>query len=291
VVDSTTSGLPPSGIVLVGTPIGNLGDLSPRAVRALEAASVVACEDTRRARVLLSYAGVPARQLVVLNSATEKRAVARLIEAARRGALVAVVSDAGMPGVSDPGSRLVRAAVRAKLPVSVVPGPSAVVAALALAGFGGSRFCFEGFLPRRGAHRRERLGHIASSSVPVVLFEAPSRLVATLGDLALACGELRPAFVGRELTKLHETLWWGSLGEAVSWASSEPMLGECAIVVGGTDTDEVADPEAVRQAMSEELARGVSLKQAAKAVAERLGVARTVAYQAGVELRHEDQPR
>ena len=171
--------------VLIGTPIGNLGDLSPRVVEVLRDADVIACEDTRRTRKLLSHAGISAEgRLRAVHGHNEAKESGRIVEEVRAGRTVAYASDAGMPGVSDPGTRVVLACRAAGLPIQVVPGPSAVLAALALSGFSADRFVFEGFLPRKGRERAERLDEIATEPRTVVLFEAPNRVATTLEDLA-----------------------------------------------------------------------------------------------------------
>ena len=201
-------------LVLVGTPIGNLGDLSPRAVDELAAADAICCEDTRRTGRLLQHAGVERRPLVVVNDHTEVSAIAGVLERLSRGERVAVVTDAGMPGISDPGERLVRAAVAAGHIVEVVPGPSAAVTALVASGLATGRYAFEGFLPRKGSGRSGRLAEIAVERRTTVLYEAPHRVARTLADLAGACGPDRRVAIARELTKLHEEVWRGSLGDA-----------------------------------------------------------------------------
>ena len=192
-----------AALVLVGTPIGNLGDLSPRAVEALSSADVVVCEDTRRTGRLLAAAGVKARRLMAAHEHNEAAAAASVVDRLRAGETVAVVTDAGMPGVSDPGERLVAAAVAAGFEVRVVPGPTAAVAALVASGLPTGRFAFEGFLPRRGSERGERLTAVATDARTVVLYEAPHRLARTLADLVEVCGGDRRIAIGRELTKLH----------------------------------------------------------------------------------------
>ncbi len=272
--------------MLVGTPIGNLGDLSPRAIEALRGADVIAAEDTRRTRALLTHAGVPGgRRLVAVHEHNERSRAVELVEEMRRGATVAMVTDAGLPGVSDPGERVVRACVDAGLPVEVVPGPSAALAALVVSGLPGARFAFEGFLPRKGPARRERLAELARDPRTTVVFEAPHRLLDTLRDLAEVCGGHRRVVVARELTKLHEEVWRGTLAEAVERAAGGPR-GEYVVVVAGADaratdaTDEDVETEA-RAA----LAAGVSTKDAAAQVAARLGVSRRRAYDAVVAQR------
>ena len=187
-------------LVLVGTPIGNLGDLSTRAVEALASADLVCCEDTRRTGRLLAHAGVNGARLRRVDEHTEAEACDEVCELLTAGATVAVVSDAGMPALTDPGARLVAAAAAAGHTVTVVPGPSAGLAALAVSGLPTTRFCFEVFLPRKGRARAERLEQIAREHRTTVLYESPHRLRSCLTDLAEACGPLRRAAVARELT-------------------------------------------------------------------------------------------
>ena len=199
---------------MVGTPIGNLGDLSPRAVGSLASADVVYCEDTRHSRKLLTHAGISGVPLRSLHGHNEGDRVDEVVAAVAAGRTVALVSDAGMPAVSRiRGRRRSRPSPPPDCAVTVVPGPSAVLAALVASGLATDRFCFEGFLPRSGRDRAERLAAVASESRTTVLFEAPVRTAATLRDLAAACGPDRPVAVARELTKLHEEVWRGTLAD------------------------------------------------------------------------------
>ncbi len=280
-------------MVLVATPIGNLGDLSPRAVAALTTADVIAAEDTRRTRPLLTAAGVPAgNRLVSFHGPHEAELAARLVEriVERRERLVCV-TDAGMPGISDPGERLVVAALAAGVAVEVVPGPSAALAALVLSGLPTGRFVFEGFLPRKGRQRAERLEALQREDRTVVLFEAPHRLVATLADLAAAFGPDRAVAVAREITKKFETVWRGTLGEArgdrvLEGVGPPEARGEQVIVLGPAPPgaeEEVGD-EALAEALRKEIAGGASTRDAAAAVAARLGVPRRRAYNLATSL-------
>jgi 16S rRNA (cytidine1402-2'-O)-methyltransferase len=272
-------------LVLVGTPIGNLGDLSPRAVEALAAADAICCEDTRRTGRLLQHAGVERKgALMMVNEHTEAREVDGVLARLARGERVAVVSDAGMPGISDPGERLVRAAVDAGHVVEVVPGPSAALAALVASGLPTGRFVFEGFLPRKGSGRTERLAAVAAEPRTVVLYEAPHRLPRTLADLASVCGDDRPVAVARELTKLHEEVWRGTLGEAAAWAVERPPRGELVVVIDRAPAAPPPDDDALVDALSVELAAGSSARDAARAVAARLGVPRRHAYDLAVTV-------
>jgi 16S rRNA (cytidine1402-2'-O)-methyltransferase len=277
---------PAGALVLVGTPIGNLDDLSPRAVEALRTADVIAAEDTRRTRALLSHAGIPAgRRLRAVHARNEAAATARIVDEVRAGDRVAVVTDAGMPGISDPGAALVRACLDAGLPVETVPGPSAVLTALVLSGLPTERFVFEGFLPRKGRARAERLAVLADEPRTTVLFEAPGRVRATLADLASACGADRPVAVGRELTKLFEDVWRGTLAEAVRHVERTEPRGEHVVVVGPAAERAPADEAEVESAVRAALADGRSARDAAADVADALGVARRRAYAAATRLK------
>jgi 16S rRNA (cytidine1402-2'-O)-methyltransferase len=272
-------------LVLVATPIGNLGDLAPRAAAALAEADCICCEDTRRTGRLLQLAGIGRRDgvpLVRVDDHTEAGRVAEVLDRVRRGERVVVVTDAGMPGIADPGERLVVAAAAEGLPVEVVPGPSAVVTALVVSGLPTARFVFEGFLPRQGADRTKRLAGIAAEPRTVVLYEAPHRLARTLADLAAACGEDRRAAVARELTKLHEEVRRGPLAELAAWAAASEPPGECVIVMEGAPPAAPAGSDDVAAAIAEALATGLSAKDAAARVAAELGVPKRVAYDAAV---------
>jgi 16S rRNA (cytidine1402-2'-O)-methyltransferase len=274
-------------LVLVGTPIGNLGDLSPRAAAVLAAADVVCCEDTRHTRKLLTHAGITARRLVALHEHNETAAAPGLVAMAAGGAMVAVVSDAGLPGISDPGERLVRAAAAAGVRVEVVPGPSAVLAALVVSGLAADRFCFEGFLPRKGRERGVRLASIASEPRTIVLFEAPHRVRQTIAQLADVCGGDRPVAMARELTKVHEEVWRGTLAGAVSYLADREPRGEYVLVVGGVPVTAsgTAGPVEIETRLAARLAAGEDRKTAVAAVAVDLGVPKRAVYDVSVRLR------
>jgi 16S rRNA (cytidine1402-2'-O)-methyltransferase len=273
-------------LVLVATPIGNLGDLAPRAVEVLRDADVIAAEDTRRTRALLTHAGLSAfGRLVAVHEHNERGRATELVEAIRRGGTVALVTDAGMPGVSDPGALVVRACVDAGVRVDVVPGPSAALAALVVSGLPTDRFAFEGFLPRKGSERRDRLAAIAREPRTVVLFEAPPRVAATLRDLVEACGGNRPVAVSRELTKIHEETFRGTLVDAVDHVAKQPPRGEHVLVIGGAPPAVAPTDADVAEAARAELAGGASTRAAADRVAERLGVGRRRAYEAVLAQR------
>lgn len=296
----------PGKLSVVGTPIGNLGDLSPRARDTLATADVIVCEDTRRLAKLLAGAGLDstrklnntrtaAIQKIVANDHSEIRHTERVVDLISGGANVALVSDAGMPTISDPGHLIVEAVTAADLPIEVVPGPSAVSAALALSGFRVDRFSFEGFLPRKGSARAQRLASIAAAEQPVVIFESPHRVSRTLRDLADRCDSDRAVVVIRELTKLHEEARRHSLVDAcklfepqADGAHTEPdrpesttSRGEYVIVLdGAAESPSTYDDEELLGLVAELLAKGDLRKsEAVRRVAESTGVSRRRVYE------------
>ena len=275
-------------VVLVGTPIGNLGDISARAVEALTTADVIAAEDTRRTRPMLTALGIPSGgRLVSFHGPREAELAVRLVDRiVERGERLVCVTDAGMPGISDPGEQLVAAALAAGVAVEVVPGPSAALAALVVSGLPTARFVFEGFLPRKGRQRAARLAELCAEERTVVLFEAPHRLEATLADLAAALGPDRPVAVAREITKRFETVWRGTLGQATADDPPEAR-GEQVIVIGPATPVGSVEPDdaAIEGALRVELAGGASTRDAAAVVANRLGVTRRRAYALATTLR------
>jgi 16S rRNA (cytidine1402-2'-O)-methyltransferase len=263
-------------LFLVGTPIGNLGDMTDRARETLGAVDFVAAEDTRRTGTLLKRFGIRAR-MVSLHDANERERTPEVLDALRSGQDVALVSDAGMPGVSDPGFRLVRACVEAGVDVRVVPGPSAVVSALVVSGLSADRFVYEGFLPRRAGDRRRRLEELATEPRTIVLFESPRRVGAVLGDAAQILGDRRVA-VARELTKLHEEVIRGTLSEVLPLV--EDLKGEVVVVLEGRRDEPAADlDDLVRQAR-ELVENGARKREAAAEVARRSGASANQIYRA-----------
>jgi 16S rRNA (cytidine1402-2'-O)-methyltransferase len=265
-------------LVVVATPIGNLGDLAPRAVEALAGADAVVCEDSRRTGRLLEHAGVPRRRLIVANEHREAAAADEVRRLLDQGATVAVVTDAGTPGVSDPGERLVRAAISGGHDVEVVPGPTAAVAALVVSGLPTARFVVEGFLPRKGSDRDERLRELAVEQRTIVVYEAPHRLARTLADLAGALGGGRQVAVARELTKLHEEVWRGTLAEAAARATGSEPRGEHVIVLAGAPVPAPPDDQALLDALAVRRDAGDDRRTAIEQVAAALGVPRRRVY-------------
>jgi 16S rRNA (cytidine1402-2'-O)-methyltransferase len=268
----------PPGLYLVATPIGNLADITLRALSVLARADVVLCEDTRHSRTLLTHFGIEAttRPYHEHNAARERPRVLADLEAGRR---VALISDAGTPLVSDPGFKLVRACLEAGHRVEALPGPSAALTALTVAGLPTDAFFFAGFLPQKSAARRARIAELKAIPATLVFFEAPTRAAETLSDLATVLGP-RPAALARELTKLHEEVLRAPLAQLADQLADKPVKGEIAIVVSPPQAGEVTDEEIA--ALLEGALRQMSLRDAAKVVADALGVAKTRVYDLGL---------
>lgn len=272
-------------ILLAATPIGNLGDASLRLRETLEAATVIAAEDTRRTAQLLRMLEIANRpELIALHDHNEHERATALVERAEREDIV-LVSDAGMPTVSDPGFRVVQLAAERGVTVSAIPGPSAVVTALAVAGLPTDRFAFEGFLPRKASERAKTLEALAAERRTLVFFEAPTRLAASLRDLAQAFGAGRRAAVCRELTKLHEEVRRGPLSELAEWAA-EGVKGEIVLVVEGAP-EQATSPAAALAEVLQRVESGERLKDAARDVATATGLASRDLYSAALAARAE----
>jgi 16S rRNA (cytidine1402-2'-O)-methyltransferase len=272
--------------VLAGAPLGDPADASPRLREALGSADVVAAEDTRRLRRLAADLGVAVPGRVVRHDdATEQAGTRGLVDLLLAGRTVLLVTDGGMPSVSDPGYRLVSAAVAAGVPVTAVPGPSAVTTALALSGLPSDRFCFEGFLPRRPGERRRALEALRDERRTLVLFEAPHRLAATLADAAEILGPDRPAAACREMTKTYEEVRRGTLAELAAWAA-DGVRGEITLVVGGAPQRVAeADPASLAAAVADRERAGTDRKAAIAEVAREAGLPKRVVYAAVVAAR------
>ena len=276
----------PPGLYVVATPIGNLGDITLRALAVLAGADVLYCEDTRHSRTLLTHYGIsrPTRAYHEHNAERERPRVLAELAAGRS---VALISDAGTPLVSDPGYKLVRAAVAAGHTVTSLPGPSAILASLAVAGIATDAFLFAGFLPPKQKARRTRLEELASVPATLVLFEAPSRVAESLGDIAAVLGD-REAAVARELTKLHEEVRRGTPAELAQWAISTAPRGEMVILVGPPLAQIVSDKTIVSHIQP--LLADMTLSDAARAVAQHLGIPRNRAYALALGLKRSDPP-
>lgn len=280
-------------IMLAATPLGNPADASLRLRELLATADVIAAEDTRRLRRLALALGTTlAGRLVSYYDANERDRSRDLVDEAERGALVAIVTDAGMPSISDPGYRVVAEAIERGVPVSIAPGPSAVLAALAVSGLPVDRFCFEGFLPRKQGERAARIAELVHEPRTMVFFEAPHRVDAALGALADVLGSARRAAVCRELTKTYEEVRRGTLGELLAWAK-DGVLGECTIVVAGASASDRRAAQGLREpadwatAVQALIEAGSDRRQAIADVARQAGVPRRLVYDAAVRSRQE----
>jgi 16S rRNA (cytidine1402-2'-O)-methyltransferase len=271
-------------LYVVATPIGNLEDLSPRAVRILGEVDVVCCEDTRHTGQLLAAKQIVAHRLVSLHEHNEASRVELVRDLVASGGQVAIVSDAGTPLLSDPGGRVVAALAESGVRIVAVPGASALLAALVVAGLTVERFAFEGFLPRKGAARSERLRAIARSEIPVVCYESPHRVGQTLRDLEEICGGTRRVSISRELTKLHEETWRGILAEAGDAAAVQVARGEYVVVVDGTGPEEGGEEEPLAPLFEQLYKAGLGRRDAIAAVEILRGVGHRHAYDAALAV-------
>ncbi|MDJ0356146.1 MAG: 16S rRNA (cytidine(1402)-2'-O)-methyltransferase [Actinomycetota bacterium] len=273
-------------IVLAATPIGNMGDASARLMEWLGSADLIAAEDTRRLHRLVQALGVTVTGRVIsYHEHNEQSRTADLLAQVREGRTLLMVTDAGMPAVSDPGFRLVEAAVAAGIRVTAAPGPSAVLTALALSGLPTDRFCFEGFLPRKSGERAGRLAELRLERRTMVFFEAPHRLEPMLRALQEAFGPNRRAAVARELTKTYEEVLRGPLRELLEWAETSEVRGEIAVVVAGAAESAPSRPEDHVAAVNELIGQGIRLKEAVAAVAEEVHVSKRELYSAVLAAR------
>lgn len=272
-------------LLLVATPIGNLGDLSPRGIAALQQATLICCEDTRRTGKLLSHLDIRGVRMAISNEHTEDDRVDEVLSILAADGTVAVVTDAGTPGISDPGERLVRAAIDNGHTVSAIPGPSADVMALVISGLPTARYVFEGFLPRSGSERTVRMNEVAQERRTTVLYEAPHRLARTVADLLAVCGVQRQVVLARELTKLYEEVWRGTLGEAAEHLAAKDPQGEYVIVLAGGQATAPATNDDVVAAVAQRLAAGASKKAAIASVAQHLNVPKNRVYELALGLK------
>ena len=276
---------PEGQLVLVATPLGNLGDLSPRALEFFRRADVIYCEDTRHSRVLFSANGIASGgRLQALHEHNEVAQSEHVVTRVREGQLVVLISDAGTPGISDPGTRVVAAVAAAGLRVSTAPGPSAVVAALSISGLPTERFIMEGFFPRRANDRARLVASWAEEERTIVFYESPQRLVGVLSELAQTFPDRRVAVV-RELTKLHEEVIRGTTREVAAVLEQRVILGEIVVVLEGGQPVIDVDDELVRRALREQFSTGVSTRDAVDFVSETLGASHRVVYQMALEVK------
>lgn len=275
-------------LVLVATPIGNLGDISQRAIEELTKADSIACEDTRRTGSLLARFGIGHDPFIVCNEHTETAAGEEIVARIAAGQRVVLVSDAGTPAVSDPGQRVVEAVVAAGQMVESIPGPSAALVGLTVSGFATDRFCVEGFLPRKGSARTERISALATEERTAVLFEAPHRLVRTISDLAGVLGGERRVALARELTKRFEQVWRGSLAEAISHLKEVEPRGEYVVVLAGAQVEPITE-EQLTSALRAELASGSTRRDAIDTVVANTGAKKRQVYDLALSLVDNDR--
>lgn len=275
-------------LILGGTPIGNLADASDRLRTELATADLIAVEDTRKLRTLASGLGVRTRGRVIVNhDHNEEERSETIVQAVQDGQRVLLLSDAGMPTISDPGYVAAAAVAEADLPVTVVPGPSAALTALALSGLPTGRFTFEGFLARKGSERTRRLASLAGEERTMIFYESPHRTAATLADFVQTFGADRRGTVSRELTKLHEEVRRGTLAELAEWAASERIRGEIVIIVEGAQTPETPEARDIVQLVLDRVTGGERLKSACAAVAAETGTSKRDLYEAALAARSE----
>ncbi len=271
-------------LILCGTPIGNLEDVSERVLRTLSDADHIACEDTRRTRKLLTHFGIKPHDLIVYNEGNERRQTRALVKLIAGGETVALVSDAGMPGLSDPGFRLVRSCIEEGLNMEVVPGPTAAISALVVSGLPTGRFVFEGFLPRKSTERKRHLSELTDDPRTLIFYASPHRIEQTLDDLMEVLGDRR-AVLARELTKLHEEVRRGRLAELLGGVRSDPPRGEIVVVVEGAIDEHRAEvpPEELARRARALMDEGIERREALSRVAKDAGVARRKVFDALLE--------
>lgn len=275
-------------LILVATPIGNLGDISERMKQVLEQADLIACEDSRHSGRLVKHMGITSPKYIVVNDHTERDACNGIVEAIMGGKTVALITDAGTPGISDPGSVVVQAVIAAGLSVTAVPGPAALIMALIISGIPTTRFVFEGFLPRSGRDRTERLADIASEMRTVIFYEAPHRIARTLNDLATACHPDRLIAVTRELTKMHEEVWRGSVSEAALHFATVEAMGEFVVVLAAAEAPLPADEDLIKEALVHEFSTGLSTRDAVDAVVKKTSAPKRVVYALALLLNNKE---
>ena len=275
-------------LILVATPIGNLGDISERMKQVLEQADLIACEDSRHSGRLVKHMGITSPKYIVVNDHTERDACNGIVEAIMGGKTVALITDAGTPGISDPGSVVVQAVIAAGLSVTAVPGPAALIMALIISGIPTTRFVFEGFLPRSGRDRAERLADIASEMRTVIFYEAPHRIARTLNDLAAACHPDRLIAVTRELTKMHEEVWRGSVSEAALHFATVEAMGEFVVVLAAAEAPLPADEDLIKEALVHEFSSGLSTRDAVDAVVKKTSAPKRVVYALALLLNNKE---
>ncbi len=272
-------------LYLVGTPIGNLEDMTPRGVRILQQVDLIAAEDTRHTGRLLQYFEITTPQISYHEHNKQSRTI-ELVQKLEEGMNLALVSDAGMPSISDPGQELVVAAIAAKVEVITIPGVSASLTALTASGMISDRFVFEGFLPTKQSLRQERLESLKHETRTIIFYEAPHRLLSTLQDLSVVMGQERGIVLGRELTKIHEEFWRGNLGDAIAlYQGNRQPRGEYTLVLAGATTESLITSEAeIKQELAQLLEQGMTRSQASRHLAKLTSLSRREIYQLALDI-------
>ncbi|MEB3340358.1 16S rRNA (cytidine(1402)-2'-O)-methyltransferase [Okeania sp.] len=274
-----------STLYIVGTPIGNLQDTTFRAIQTLQKVDLIAAEDTRHTGKLLQYFQIETPQLSY-HQHNEQSRIPELIEKLKQGKTIALVTDAGMPGISDPGYELVKACVEANISVVPIPGVTASITALSASGLPTNKFIFIGFLPTKIKLREEELEKLSNSSETIILYESPYRLLQTLEDLAEMLGKDRKIVLARELTKLHEEFWRGSVEEAIIHYQNYQPKGEFTIVIAGAEAEKIVlSEDTIKEELQELFAQGISRSQASRQLAEKINVSRSKIYQISLKMK------
>tara|TARA_Y100000768_G_scaffold27472_1_gene18448 strand:- start:1447 stop:2313 length:867 start_codon:yes stop_codon:yes gene_type:complete len=277
-----------SALVVIGTPIGNLGDISERAIKELREADLICCEDTRRTGKLLNLLSViPRPDLLVLNEHTEERRVNEILDRIKSGSRVALVTDAGMPGIADPGQYLIKNAIDHEIKLEIIPGPTAGIVALIASGLSSSRFVFQGFVPRKGAERQRRLQEIARDDKTTVIYESGKRIERTIQDLRNICGDEREATIARELTKLHEEIHRGTLHSLDTNMNDISTKGEFVLILSGFTEDYDVSDSLLEKELQEIIRSGKSKRDAVKALTAKYQISKRRVYDLSIELPDE----
>ena len=272
-------------LVVIGTPIGNLGDISERAIKELREADLICCEDTRRTGKLLNLLNInPRPDLEVLNEHTEEKRANGILNRITAGLRVALVTDAGMPGIADPGQYLIKSAIDHEINLEIVPGPTAGIVALIASGLPTSRFVFEGFIPRKGEERQRRIEEIARDDKTTVIFESGKRIERTIQDLLNICGDERKAIIARELTKMHEEIQRGTLRHLQTKMSDISTKGEFVLILSGISEDHYVSDSLLKEELQEIIGSGKSKRDAVKELTSKYQLSKRRVYDLSIEI-------
>jgi len=272
-------------LVVIGTPIGNLGDISERAIKELREVDLICCEDTRRTRKLLNLLNInPRPDLEVLNEHTEEKRANEILNRITAGLRVALVTDAGMPGIADPGQYLIKSAIDHEINLEIVPGPTAGIVALIASGLPTSRFVFQGFIPRKGEERQRRIEEIARDDKTTVIYESGKRIERTIQDLLNICGDERKAIIARELTKMHEEIQRGTLRHLQTKMSDISTKGEFVLILSGISEDHYVSDSLLKEELQEIIGSGKSKRDAVKELTSKYQLSKRRVYDLSIEI-------